>query len=218
MLIINVEGVYESDVGTNQKKYTEFNYTFKTSRLSEKGVDSHIAKRFIPMLVANDKSKKTIFSRLRSFNIISIKETDDKDSIIGKNIDELNDWQIQDLACTFDLYEVPLWGKHTFTVIKEKATSAYLKKVWNIDLNEKNPDGTLKYDLDKVGVEIPAGYFDKKEKQIRKQKVSDVIKKTVRAIANGVLSVTDNTTEQNNVPAHGLPPSGFPTADELNKE
>ena len=204
MLQINVEGVYESDVGTGQKKYTDFNYTFKTSRLTQKGLYTHIAKRFIPMLISNDKSRKAIFSRLRSFNILEIKNIDnDKESIIGKDINELNPWQIQDLACTFDLYDVPLYGRHTFSAIKEKALSSYLKKVWNIDLTEKNPDGTLKYDLDKVIINVPDGYLQKKEKQSQKLKVSDLIKKTGQVIANGILNVTGNNNDN------------FPSADDL---
>lgn len=218
MLLVKVEGVYESDVGTGQKKYTDFNYTIKTSRLQENGIQTHIAKRFIPMAIANDKTKKSIFSRLRSFNILSIEKIeDDKESIIGKNINDLNAYQIQDLACTFDLYDVPLHGKHTMSAIREKAISAYLKKVWKIDLTERNSDGSLKYDLDEVIIEVPEGYLQKKKKESQKVKVSDLIKG--QATAGEAQTVLDETFNGNSNPeGQGNAPEGnggFPSAEDL---
>lgn len=225
MLLVKVEGVYESDIGTGQKKYTDFNYSIKTSRLTEKGIQTHIAKRFIPMLIANDKTKKSIFSRLRSLNILSIEHVeDDKENIIGKNINELNAYQIQDLACTFDLYDVPLHGKHTMSVVREKAVSAYLKKVWGINLDERNSDGSLKYDLDEVIVKVPDGYLQKKKKETQKLKVSDLIHgvgalgtTAGQVSANEVKTVLDETFYevtggQDNVSDSD---SGFPTVDDL---
>ena len=44
MLEIKVEGIYESDIGSGQKKYESFSYTFKTSRKKEKGVDTCVTQ------------------------------------------------------------------------------------------------------------------------------------------------------------------------------
>lgn len=212
MLAVKVEGVYESDIGTGQKKYVDFNYTIKTSRLTENGIVTHIAKRFIPMLVANDKTKKEFFSRLRSFNILNIEHIeDDKDCIIGKNINELDAGQIQDLACTFDLYDVPLYGKHTLSVIKEKAISSYLKKVWKIDLEERYPDGTLKYDLDEVVIEVPKNYLQKKENKSQKVKVSDFIKQSEQKNSETQNVIDESFNAENDSSNNGI----FPSANVL---
>lgn len=203
MLKVEVEGIYESDLGIGQKKYVEFNYSFKTSRLSTKGIDTHIEKRFIPMLVANEKGKnkneKPIFSRVRNFNILNIEKIkDDEDCIIGKKLDSLNAWEIQDLACMFDLYDVPINGKRTFSEIKEKAISSYLKKVWNIDIDNpkekekldcvvENAQGGYKYDFsnDEVLVQVPEGYFERIEKKEKRVKISDLMKKDEKEETKG---------------------------------
>lgn len=229
MLKVTVEGVYESDTGSGQKKYQSFNYTFETSRRSARGLETHVMRRFIPLLVARDKNKKTtIFSRLKSFVITDIQQIDDtKDCVINKDISTLDDWQIQDLAATLDLYEIPLAGSNSLTELREKAILAYMKKVLKIpmktakekselDFFKKLPDGTFKLDLgdEKILVNVPEGYFETKKKEVEKKGLSYFTQKAGQALANGILAVTGNPPIVNN-PEGGSGGDGFPSAEEL---
>ena len=219
MLEVTVEGIYESDTGSGQKKYQSFKYTFKTSRVREKGIETHVMRRFIPMLIEKDKKNSgIIFSRLKSFLITSIKKVDDSNSIIGKNIRNFSIWEIQDLAATFDLLKVPLPNSCSITEMRDLAILAYMEKVLKIPMKstkdkaslafmEKQSDGTFKLNLgdEEVLADIPAGYFENMEKIKKpeaKKSLSDFVKKAGQSLANGILSVTGNSTnivsQQNN--------------------
>lgn len=231
MLEVTVEGIYESDIGSGQKKYKDFKYTFKTSRLSEKGLGTHVKKRFVPLLIAKDKTKSGIvYSRMKSFLITDIKKIEDtKDSVIGKEIMTLNAEQIQDLACTFDLYKIPLPNTCSITELRELAVLAYMEKVLKIpmkttqdkeeiDCLEKQSDGTFKLNLgdEKVFAYMPEGYLARpaENQPVRKKKISDFIQNTGKVIANGILAATGNAAvlTQNNVQQTDNP---FPNADVL---
>ena len=47
MLKVTVEGIYESDIGSGQKKYENFNYTLELSKENPDGIDTHILFIFI---------------------------------------------------------------------------------------------------------------------------------------------------------------------------
>lgn len=229
MLKIAVEGVYESDIGSGQKKYQNFSYEFLTSRITPRGIETHVMRRFIPMLIAKDKNKKNvIFSRLQSFVITNIQKVDDnKDSILGKDIMEFDYWQIQDLAATLDLYEIPLAGTCSITELREKAVLAYMKKVLKIPMKDgkdksqleffkKLPDGTFKLELgnEKVIVEIPESYFaESKHKENPKKGLSYFTQKAGQAVANKILEITGNQTI-NPQQINGSN-NEFPSAEEL---
>lgn len=209
MLEITVEGIYESDIGSGQKKYKDFKYTFKTSRLTEKGVGTHVKKRFVPLLIAKDKTKSgTVYSRMKSFLITDIKSVDDtKDSIIDKEIMTFNAEQIQDLACTFDLFKIPLPNSCSITEMRELAVLAYMEKVLKIPMKttkekeelvflEKQPDGTFKLNLgeEKVYAAMPEGYFNqpKVKEPITKKSLAYFVQQAGKTIADGILSATGN--------------------------
>ena len=186
MLKIKVEGVYESDTGSGQRQYEGYEYSFNISKPTDKGIMTHIQRRFIPYLIGKDKEKVSkIFSRLRTCVITDSQNVADKDSIVGKDINELNEWQIQDLACLFDLYEVPLPHTCSISEMREKATLAYMKVVLKIPMDTPKqraeldflkhfPDGTYKLDLhgEKVYAKVPTGYFEHKEKEVEKKSLS----------------------------------------------
>ncbi len=185
MFKITVEGIYESDTGSGQRQYEGYSYDFNISKPTEQGIMTHIQRRFIPYLIAKDKTKVSkIFSRLRTCIITNAQTIDDKKTIIGKDINELNEWEIQDLACLFDLYEVPLPHTCSITEMREKATIAYLKTVLKVpmdtpkersqlDFIKQLPDGTYKLELKKkIYVKVPTGYFEKKKVEVEKKSLS----------------------------------------------
>ncbi len=233
MLTVTVEGIYESDIGSGQKKYENFSYKIETSREDEIGINTHIMRRFIPYFVYKDKSKKgIIFSRLKNYYITNIEKSNSENKLIGKDINSLNELEIQDLACMFDLYEIPLPLTCSLTELREKAILAYMKKVLKIPMNNdkekseldflrKCSDGSWKLDLkdEKVIVEIPNGYFENEsinsKKEIRKKGLS-FFQKAGQAVANTILTVTGNSNEQNNPQnANQANTDIFPNANDL---
>lgn len=237
MLEVFVEGVYESDVGSGQKKFYDFKYNFKTARLDKKGLETHVLRRFIPLLIKKDKKfAQKLFSKIRSLVITDIKELDGNCYLEGKDINELNEWEIQDLACLYDLYEVPLAGQFSITELRERAILAYMKKVLNIpmktaeekaqlDFLEKQPDGTYKLNLgeEKIIVQIYDSYFGKKKDCVKKKSLSDFIKTSGVAIANGILGITGNQTiensqkEENGSDENSQSGNGMPSVSQLLK-
>jgi len=185
MLKVTVEGIYESDTGSGQKKYGNFNYTFELSREREEGIETHVLRRFIPYLIAKDKGKLQIpFSRIKSFLISTVEKNDKKSTLFEKDILSLDDWEIQDLACLFDLYEIPVYGKLPIALLREKAAEAYMKKILKVPVRtaqdkaqlsfyKQLADGTFKLDFgnEKLPVIIPQKYFEKEEEK-KKEKIS----------------------------------------------
>lgn len=231
MLEVTVEGVYESDIGSGQKKYQNFNYNFEISREIEQGIETHVLRRFVPYLISNDKNKAKIpFSRIKSFIITDVKKNDKKSPIIGKDIKELSAWDIQDLACLFDLYKVPLHGKFSITELKNRTILAYMEKVLKVPMKtpeekaqqeffKKMPDGTFKVDLHNIPcpVIIPDGYFEEKDKAKKPKKtLAYYIQQAGQKVANVVLNATGNQDlTQTNEPPAGGKNEQFPSANEL---
>ena len=208
MLKITVEGVYESDIGSGQKKYENFNYTFELSREKEEGVDTHVLRRIVPYLISKDKNKaKVPCSRIKSYLITNVEKLDKKSTLLGKDILELSEWETQDLACLFDLYEAPIAGKMSIVSLRYKTAEAYLKKVLkvpmktalekaNLEFYKQLPDGTFKLDFgnEKLLVNIPDGYFEKEEEKKKEKRSLSFFQKAGQAVANAVLSATGNQT------------------------
>ncbi len=239
MLTVTVEGIYESDIGSGQKKYENFNYTIELSRIKEEGIITHIMRRFIPLKIMQDKKKAgVIFSRLKSFFISDIQKNDKASPLLGKNILDLNAWEIQDLACLFDLYEVPLYGRYSISEMRERVALAYMKKVLkipmktpqekaNLEFLKQAPDGTFKLDMGEekelLNIVIPDGYFEKEEaKKEAKKDFAYFLQKAGVTVANTVLAATGNkpveTPDKNNAPQNPQPQTGgFPSAQDLQK-
>lgn len=159
MFEIKVEGIYESQTGNGQSQYINFNLTFTTSRPDIKGIDTHIQKRYIPYYLKTiDKYKKQPFTKLKSYIITSFKKLDETPSIINKDITKMNDLEIQDAACYYDLYEVPLYGIYPTWEMQNKLGEIYLKQVLKMPMKnandkalieqfKKQPDGNYKFIL-----------------------------------------------------------------------
>lgn len=230
MLKIKVEGVYESDTGSGQRQYEGYSYDINISKTTERGIMTHIQRRFIPYLIAKDKEKVSkIFSRLRTCVITDTQTVSDKDSIIDKDINEMNEWQIQDLACLFDLYEIPLPHTCSITEMREQAILAYMKVVLKVPMNTPEeraeldfikpyPDGTYKLDLKgrKVYAKVPTGYFEKKAKEVEKKSLA-FFESLVNLVSGDkqeeVKAGSKSKEDKNQKPQNN--DDGFPSADEL---
>jgi hypothetical protein len=79
MLEVTVEGIFESDIGSGQKKYYSFEYTFETARVNQKGLYTHALRRLVPYLIQKDKKNaQRLFSRIQSLVINNVKKIDKK--------------------------------------------------------------------------------------------------------------------------------------------
>lgn len=232
MFEVTVEGLFESNVGSGQKKYYDFKYTFKIARMSEKGVETHILRRYLPYYIRKDKKNASrLFSKVKNFLITDIQKLDEQCYLKGKDIATLSELEIQDLACLYDLYDIPVTGVLNIQELRKKAMLAYMEKVLKIpmktpeeksqlDFFEVQEDGSFELKLDSLEIEIVDNYFkDKVAKTIKKKSLADFIGKVGVSIANGVLSATGNNGLKVDVhnPDEGNQSnvSGIPTASQL---
>lgn len=222
-----VEGVYETDKG-NGKDYTPFNFKIKLPRFEkqEKGACTHILRRFLPILIKNMKNKP-LLSGIRHWVITDIQKVNDDFPLEGKEIKDLNEYELQELACMYDLFEIPLPSTTAISELREIAQKAYMKKVLQIPMEKiedqeklsffkRQPDGSLKFDLgdEVLKVEIVDNYIGKKV-EVKKKSLGDFIKSAGQAVANGVLAITgnvDNGQGQQNGNGEG---GKFPSLNDL---
>lgn len=220
-----VEGIYETDKGSG-KDYTSFNYDITLSRFREGGAGTHILRRFLPLLIKKDK-KNPLLSKIKQWLITDCQKVDDKFKLEGKNINELNEYEIQELACMYDLYEIPLPSTTSITDLREKATLIYMKKVLKVPMEtteqkleneffKKQDDGTIKFD---TSMEVPVQVVDNfigKVAVVKKKTLADYIQQTGQVVAEGVLAVTGNKTDDGQK-KDGEKDNGFPSSDDLTK-
>ena len=223
-----VEGIYETDKGSG-KDYTSFNFEIKLSRFYPEGAGSHILRRFIPVLIRKQKNKP-LFSGVRSWLITDVQKVSDEFPLAGKEITEMDEMEIQELACMYDIFEIPLPNTMSITELREKAMIAYMKKVLKIPMKtpeeqaklsffKRQPDGTLRLDLgeEKLVVEVVDNYLGKKQ-VIKKKSLADFIKNAGQSVANGILAMTGNFDDgqgdgqQDDGQGEG---DGFPSLDDL---
>lgn len=222
-----VEGVYETDKG-NGKEYTPFNFKIKLPRFEkqEKGACTHILRRFLPILIKNMKNKP-LLSGIRHWVITDIQKLNDDFPLEGKQIKELNEYEIQELACMYDLYEIPLPFTTSISELRETAQKAYMKKVLEIPMEKvedqeklsffkRQPNGSLKFDLgdEILKVEVVENYIGKKV-EVKKKTLSDFIKSAGQAVANGVLAITGNVDTNQGQYASNDKGTQFPSLNDL---
>lgn len=189
MLEVKFDGIVEFATGSGQSRYESFEYIIETAREKESGLYSHICARFAPMLIKQDKKFKGLpFKRIQSLVITEVKKLDKENYLIGKNILELTEKEVQDFACMYDLYEVPLAGTQALSLIREKALIAYMHKVKKEKI--KNPedkrkwkwfvqqeDGTFRFDAqgDKFPIQYVSTYFEKQKTEIKQKGMDEFL-------------------------------------------
>lgn len=186
MLEVAIDGIYESETGTGQKDYIPFTYKYETSRFSAKGLFTHALRRHAPYLIQNDKkNSKALYSRIKALVITDVKKINDKCALEGKDILNLNAWELQELACMYDLYEIPLHGEYAIAELREKAAIAYMERILKIPMKtnkekdeleffEKQDDGTylLKADELELPVEVFKDFLQKNQKEKEKKSLA----------------------------------------------
>ena len=213
-----IEGVYETDKGTG-KEFTNFNFEIVLSRFYPDGAGSHILRRFLPTLIRKQKNKP-LFSGVRSFVITNIEKVSDEFPLKGKEISQMNEDEIQQLACMYDIFDIPLPSTMSITELREKAMIAYMKKVLAIpmktpeeqaklDFFKRQPDGTFKLDLgdEKLFVEVVDDYIAKKN-EVKKKSLSDFIGGASQHHSNDTIQTKGEFFDES-------PVNLFPTANDL---
>ena len=232
MYKVTVEGLFESNIGSGQKKYYDFKYEIEIARFSEKGLETHILRRYLPYYIKKDKKNASrLFSKVKNFVITDIQKLDKECYLKGKDIATLNELEIQDLACLYDLYSIPVTGVLNIQELRKKAMLAYMEYVLKVpmktpeeksklDFFEVQEDGSYELKLDSLEIEIVDDFFkDKVAKTVKKKSIADFIGKLGVTVANGVLSATGNNglkVEVKNPDEGNVPTTpGMPTASQL---
>ena len=223
--LYNIEGIYETDKGSG-KDYTNFNFKIKLARFYPEGAGSHILRRFLPILISKQKNKP-LLSKIRSFLVVDVQKVSDDFPLAGKEISEMSEYEIQELACMYDIFEIPLPKTMSITELRYKAMEAYMKKVLKIPMKtpeeqaklsffKRQPDGTLKLDLgnEKLVVTVVNDFYGKKNEE-KKKSLSDFLNNTAQNNPEGIFAITgkfdDGDAQENTLPQNSL----FPTQNEL---
>lgn len=215
----SVEGVYETDKG-NGKEYTNFNFDIKLSRFIPEGAGSHILRRFLPTLIRKQKNKP-LFSGVRTWLITNIEKVSDDFPLEGKEIAQMSEDEIQQLACMYDIFEIPLPYTMSLTELREKAMFAYMSKVLHIPMKtpeeqakleffKRQPDGTFRLDLgeEKLFVKVVDDFLSKKKEE-KKKSLSDFIGGASQNLSNA------NTIQTKGEFFDESPVNQFPSANDL---
>lgn len=233
-----VEGIYETDKGSGNKDYTNFNYEINLSRFYPEGAGSHIISRFLPTWIKKQKNKP-MFSGLRHWVITEVNKIDDEFPLVGKEISELSEYEIQELACMYDILEIPLPGTMPIAELRKKAMLAYMKKVLKIpmktpaeqeelDFFKRQPDGSLELDLSgyKLKVKLNKNFYTKKEevkkKSIEDFDIDDVVQKddTNHDKSANIVDLREETVKKNeqNKVQNNAQNGQFPSAQQLTNQ
>ena len=231
MYEVTVIGQFESDIGSGQKRFYDFNYVIKVPRFKPEGLETHLLRRYLPYCIRKDKKNaQRLFSRVRNFVVTEIKKLDEACALHNRDINTLSELEIQDLACLYDLYEVPVSGVVSIVELRQKAIIAYMKKVLKIpmktpeekaqlDFFKKQPDGTYKLDLgdEKLIINVDSSLFVEKKEEVKKKGLADFMKNTVVTVANTMLNLVG---EQGNNGKEGSDEGsnagdGLPSASQL---
>ena len=189
MLEVKFDGIVEFATGSGQSRYESFEYTMQTARENEAGLYTHIVNRFAPMLIKQDKKFKGLpFKKIKSLVITEVKKLSTENYLIGKDILSLDEKELQDFACFYDLYEVPLAGTQALSLIREKALVAYMHKVKKIPMKKpeeklkwkwfiQQPDGTFRFDAqgEKFPIQYVEEYFKTKKIEIKQKGMEDLL-------------------------------------------
>ena len=172
--LYKVEGIYETDKGSG-KEYTNFSFDIKLSRFYPEGAGTHILRRFLPILIRKQKNKP-LLSSIKSWLIVDIEKVSDEFPLVGRAIEDMDEMEIQELACMYDIFEIPLPNTMSIIELRYKAMEAYMKKVLKakIDTPEekernafyrKQIDGSYKLDFgeEKLKVCLVGDYEGKKQ-------------------------------------------------------
>ena len=217
-----VEGIYETDKGSGIE-LTPFNFEIKLSRFYADGAGSHILRRFLPILIKKQKNKP-LLSGIRSWLITDVQKVSDEFPLEGKEISEMNEEEIQELACMYDIFEIPLPNTVSITELREKAMEAYMKKVLKIPMKtpeeqeklaffKRQPDGTLKLDLgnEKLVVEVKGDYLGKKV-EVKKKTLNDFINNASNLTEGGILAMSGQFFDDDSSDTQG---DTFPSVNDL---
>ena len=134
MIEVEYEGVYSSTVG-QYKRTTPFRFKHEVAGNHTDALESHLKKRYVPMMIAKDKSLREPFERLVSFRLVDYKKNEKLNPLNGKDLFKLNEWEIQELARTFNLFEIPLPFTTTLSELKQKAAFQYLKRIKGLKID-----------------------------------------------------------------------------------
>ena len=126
-----------------------------------------------------------------------LKSIDDKIAIDGKNIAEMNETEIQQLAALFDIYSIPLPNIMSITALRERACQEYLKNVAGLDIDKDEikktlncytvtPAGTYKFELGEEQICVDTALLkDANIKEVKTTKLN--ISEFLNSVKNKIL-------------------------------
>lgn len=86
----------------------------------------HMQSRYLPNALKADTRYKERVHKIRQIHVDDMKEVDGELSYVGKNIKELSDAELQDLATVMDLRRIPLPVRQSGQSLRDMRVTAYM--------------------------------------------------------------------------------------------
>jgi len=185
MLEVEYEGIYASNVG-EYKKTASFKFKHEVAGNHTDCLESHLKKRYVPIMIQKQKNKMP-FDHLVNFRLISYKKNEKPCDLDGLDIFKMSEYQIQELARFFNLFEIPLPFTVSLDELREVAAIQYLKKVVGLEIDKDSDKEKFsffekdlygKWRLNLNGEELTVSLKEKAETtedKILKQSLSDAL-------------------------------------------
>lgn len=138
MIKVKVSATYFTNV-TNGRQRTNVDFSKEIPECPDDFLYSVVKKRYLPLWInearKKNKDKYPNFDGVESVRIYDYEINDKPDGLAGKDLCELDEKGIQDLATKFCLIAAPLPLKTDIKTAREKCATIYLEKVKGLDFS-----------------------------------------------------------------------------------
>lgn len=147
---IKCSGTYFTQ-GQHGKDITDFDFEKEIPSCPELWIDSVVQKRMLPIWIEEErkkpkgKDKYKRFDGIDSCQIFEFEEIDETDSFIGKDVLNMDEKQIQEVASALVLIEVPLPRKLNIKQLRNECVLAYLSVVQKVEMKKESNKEALDF-------------------------------------------------------------------------
>ncbi len=148
MLKVSVSGEYITE-GQLGRERTHYEFIKEIPEVPDNWILSMIKSRYLPMWVAEARKKTSTkwkpFHEVKSCHISDYKITDTSDGLVGKDVFEMEEKELQDVAAKYLLTEVPIPYTVPLKELRDRVALAYLKYVKGVKVDNNEDKEKLAF-------------------------------------------------------------------------
>ncbi|MFY9591755.1 MAG: hypothetical protein WAP54_07210 [Bacteroidales bacterium] len=142
MLKVTVSGVYYTQ-GQQGKENTPYEFTKEIPEIPENWILALVKARFLPIWIAEERKKNQKnwkpFDGVKSCYLANYEKTETPDKLVGKNVFEMDETELQNVAAKYLLTEVPVPYTVPLNELRNLVALNYLKVIKGVKV-DKNED------------------------------------------------------------------------------